>query len=163
MVIDKIVSYWNFPFWSVKAHLISNSLSYFPILFTKKIVYETPSPTKILKIGPAKHPVAAISPKPLDAIATVALKSPHVFPQANKDKPSKAYGKFKISPITYSKSITISDKKLIHIIAITNAKPENKSISPFGGTVFFVLHNTSKEHTNPGKSSPPQISRAKSI
>ena len=107
--------------------------------------------------------MTAISPKPFEAIATVALKSPQVFPQANKDNPNKAYGKFKISPIIWSRSITISDKKLIHIIDITKAIIENKNISFYGATDFFVLHNKSNEQTIPGKRSAAHISKINSV
>lgn len=64
------------------------------------MVYDTPCPTSMLKIGPAIVPVTAISPKPFFVIATSALISPRQLPHARIVSPKRALGNLVMNPIS---------------------------------------------------------------
>ncbi|VEU41798.1 unnamed protein product [Pseudo-nitzschia multistriata] len=92
--------------------------SSFPV-WASRLRNPSPSPSKILKTGPAKQAVIAMFASPFRAIVIFALRSPTEFPQARMVRPIMAPGMCKMMPMKFSRATKRSAMKSIHVAAIT--------------------------------------------
>lgn len=109
-----------------------------------------PRPKRMLKTGPARHPVTAISPNPFFAIATFAFISPRQLPTASNVSPKRDFGRPKIRPMTLRRSITKSEVNEIQTMDIANPMMAKMNMIVGGGTVFFVKKQMYTDKTSPG-------------
>jgi len=79
-----------------------------------------PSPSIKLKIGPAIHPVIAISPNPFFEIAALAMASPTELPHESTVNPSNVVERPVKIPNNYNKSTIRLVVKYIQTMAMRN-------------------------------------------
>ena len=103
-----------------------------------------------MKIGPARVPVTAISPKPRFVIATSAVMSPKQLPHATIVNASNDSGRLVTNPNVCSKSIITFDENYIHIMLITKASIEYIVINYIGALLFLVFNKINKQKKKPG-------------
>jgi len=73
-------------------------------------VYPRPRPARMLKIGPARVPVTAISPYPLLVMATSAVMSPRQLPQATMVRARRESGRPVTNPKVYRRLTIMFDE-----------------------------------------------------
>lgn len=132
-------SWLNSPFEFLIEKSIYDSETLAPWFFIIVIRFESPYPTRILKMGPAIVAVTAISPNPFFVIATSADISPKQFPQDSTVRDNKAYGNLVINPKIFTKSTTHPEAKLIHAILYKNDSIEKNVIKSSGPSDLLVL------------------------
>lgn len=95
----------------------------------------------MLKVGPAMHPVSAISPKPRFEIDMLAIVSPIELPQVSTVRPSKVDGNRVIIPKSSNSSTITSHKIYSQIMLIKNAPSWKMAIIFSGGAVVLWVRN----------------------
>mmetsp|Transcript_12809 Transcript_12809/g.18256 ORF Transcript_12809/g.18256 Transcript_12809/m.18256 type:complete len:115 (+) Transcript_12809:403-747(+) len=75
----------------------STFVTSFPVMFERE-ANPPPSPSRMLKTGPAKHAVIAMLARPFLAMVMLAERSPMEFPQASMVSPMMEFGILKTTP-----------------------------------------------------------------